>query len=114
MKPFLTGELFTYAWVLAISFWGGFAGYIRKINKSDNLTFSILALFGDLVISGFSGLMTYFLCQGAELDAPITAVLVGISGHMGSQAIFVMEEVFHKPLHLFISKWTDKDHTKND
>ena len=39
----------------------------------------------------FAGLITFWLCEAAQFNPLVTAALVGISGHMGSQAIYQLE-----------------------
>ena len=41
--------------------------------------------------SAFAGLITFWLCEAAQFNPLVTAALVGISGHMGSQAIYQLE-----------------------
>ncbi|WP_424219414.1 phage holin family protein [Azovibrio sp.] len=47
--------------------------------KSGEVTFS------------FACLITFWLCEAAEIEPLITAALVGISGHMGSRALYQFE-----------------------
>ena len=79
---------FTAAWVFLISAWGGIAGYIKKISEGKARDFSIKELLGEIVISSFVGVITYFLCVSAGIDETLTAAIVGMSGHMGSRAIY--------------------------
>lgn len=82
--------LLTYLWVAVLSLWGGISSNIRKIKNGD-IRFSISELIGDIVISGFIGLMTFFVCQYYNIDPMLQAVYVGISSHMGTRAIYAME-----------------------
>ena len=82
--------LITYLWVIALSLWAGIANNVRKI-KAGAIRFSIAELIGDIVISGFIGVVTYFLCQYYKIDGMFTAALVGISAHMGTRAIYGFE-----------------------
>lgn len=84
----------TYAWVIILATWGGVAGYIRRL-KCGQL-FSLTELVGELCISGFAGVLTFFLCESAHIQPVLSAALVGISGHMGSRAIFLIEQFFTK------------------
>ncbi len=43
-----------------------------------------------LTVDG-AGLITFWLCEAAQFNPLVTAALVGISGHMGSQAIYQLE-----------------------
>ena len=46
---------------------------------------------GEIATSAFAGLITFWLCEAAQFNPLVTAALVGISGHMGSQAIYQLE-----------------------
>ena len=84
--------LLTYLWVLALSTWGGVVNFIQKVRSGESQRWSITELFGEVVISAFAGIMTFYLCEASGFDQLITAALVGISGHMGSRAIFMLEK----------------------
>ena len=84
-------EVLTYVWIIALSCLGGVASYIGKVRSGVSRA-NITEFVGDLFISGFSGLMTFYLCQAADISPQITAVFVGISGHMGSRTIFAIEK----------------------
>ncbi len=86
-----TYGLLTYAWVFALSAWGGFVSFWRKLKAGKARPFNIMELVGELFTSAFAGVITFWLCQAAALDGLVTAALVGISGHMGSRAIAQME-----------------------
>jgi NhaP-type Na+/H+ and K+/H+ antiporter len=86
-----TYGLLTYAWVFALSAWGGFVSFWRKLKAGKARPFNIMELVGELFTSAFAGVITFWLCQAAALDGLLTAALVGISGHMGSRAIAQME-----------------------
>ena len=38
-----------------------------------------------------AGVLTFWLAESAEINPLITAALVGVSGHMGSRAIYLLE-----------------------
>lgn len=84
--------LLTYCWVLILSISGGIAGYIRRFKLQKS--FSLVELIGELFISGFVGILTFFLCETANIQPIMSAAFVGISGHMGSRAIFMIEKIF--------------------
>ena len=85
-----TYSIITYIWVIAISISGGFCHHLICLKKGV-MTFRLTALLGDLFISSFAGLMTFYLCEASEIHGPLQAVLVGTSGHMGSRTIFILE-----------------------
>jgi len=83
--------IITYVWVMALSAWGGVVGYIRKVKNGDVKQYSFMELIGEVVTSAFAGVLTFLGCESAEVAPLITAALVGISGHMGSNAIYQFE-----------------------
>lgn len=91
---------FTYAWVVGLSAWGGVVSYIRKVRASITEPFSLMELVGEIVTSGFVGVLTFWLCTEAHLSTYLTAALVGISGHMGSRAVSGFEMLLKQRLNL--------------
>jgi hypothetical protein len=87
-----TYGLLTYAWVFALSAWGGAINFWRKVKTGQARAFNIMELIGELFTSAFAGVITFWLAESAGIDGLLTAALVGISGHMGSRAIAVMEQ----------------------
>ena len=82
----------TYFMVLFLAFWGGIAGYAHKLKTNLTKRFSISELVGELVISGFVGVITFYLCEYMRFPPPLTGACVGIAGHMGSRFIFLVEK----------------------
>lgn len=89
-------SVFTAFWVLVLSTWGGIAGYVRKIKQGMTKRFSVTEMIGEIIISSFVGVITYFLCKSSGVDETVSAALVGLSGHMGSRAIYVIEVFLRK------------------
>lgn len=83
----------TYLWVIGLSLWGGVVSYARKIKNKQTPRFSINEAIGEMATSGFIGVITFYLCEFADLDRLVTAAMVGISGHAGSRAIFQIENL---------------------
>lgn len=80
----------TLPWVIFLSLAGGLVAFIRRLNqatKPQPLLHVFARLLGELTISGFTGLVTFLLCQEWAVSANYTAVLVAISGHLGGNAI---------------------------
>lgn len=93
----ITGyALLTYAWVLALSTWGGLVNYLSKVRAGAIARFNITELIGDMFISGFTGVLTFWLCEAAGFNELTTAVCVGISGHMGARMIGKLENVMSR------------------
>jgi predicted CDP-diglyceride synthetase/phosphatidate cytidylyltransferase len=86
----------TYAWVMLLASWGGIVGYIRKVKDGLSPRFSLTEMIGEVVTSGFFGLLTFWAAQASGLDQLMTAVLVGISGHAGARTVFIVEKFIQK------------------
>lgn len=88
--------LITYAWVFALSVLGGTASFFSKVKAGAARWFNIAELIGEMFISAFAGVATFYLCEFANFAPLLTAVLVAIAGHMGTRAIFVLEQFFER------------------
>lgn len=84
-------SVLTYVWVLLLSAFGGMVNFSRKVNEGRTTPFRFTEFIGEVVTSSFAGLLTFWLCESAGVDKLIAAVLIAISGHMGSRAIFRIE-----------------------
>lgn len=84
-------SLITYAWVSGLTMLGGFVSYMRKVEQRSPKAFSMMELIGEIAASAFAGILTFWLCEHADIPPLLTAALVGISGHAGSRALFVLE-----------------------
>jgi hypothetical protein len=90
----------TYLWVLILSAWGGIVSWNTKRKNGDTRPFNFTELIGEIVTSAFAGVITFYLCEAADLNQLITPALVGISGHMGSKIILQFEK--------FAESWANK------
>ncbi len=91
-----TYSMLTYAWVAALASWGGFVSYVRKVKIGEIHRYSIVEFLGEISTSGFAGIITFYLCEASNISPLITAAMVGISGHMGSRAIFLIEQYIQR------------------
>lgn len=82
----------TYSWVFALAILGGVVNFMRKLSQGQARIFNLAELVGEIVTSGFAGVLTFWLCENAGIAPLVTAALVGISGHMGSRALFLFED----------------------
>jgi hypothetical protein len=87
-----TYGLLTYAWVFGLSAWGGVVSFIRKYRGGKARPFNFMELIGEIIVAALAGVLTFFMAEAAAINPLITAALVGISGHMGSRAIALMED----------------------
>lgn len=81
----------TYGWVFGLAILGGVVSFMRKLQDGHARAFNIIEFVGEIVTSAFAGVLTFWLCEHSQLSPLVTAALVGVSGHMGSRAIFMAE-----------------------
>ena len=93
LKDPTTFSLLTYGWVVLLAALGGVASFVRKLRAGVVRSWNLAELAGEIVVAGFTGIITFFLCEAAGIDRMMTAALVGISGHMGSRALFMLEKL---------------------
>jgi hypothetical protein len=85
-------DLLTYGWVLLLSVMGGVVAFLRKLREGHTRVFNLIEFIGELCTSAFTGVVTFYLCEAAQFPPVLTAALVGISGHMGSRGLFLIEK----------------------
>lgn len=100
--------LLTYSWVLVLAVWGGTVNTIRNIKSGNRNSFSIAEWIGDIVIAGFIGLVTFFLCEYSGIDPMLSAVLIGISSHQGARGLMFIEQIVTKKAFIEVRLKEDK------
>ena len=83
----------TYAWVILVSFWGGIARYMKRVSMGLAVKFSWPEFIADITTSGFVGLITFMICEWRGFDKMLSGAIIGISAHMGSRALFLIERL---------------------
>lgn len=81
-----------YISTLLLSCWGGIVSYIQRI-RIHSRKFSVKELSFDLIISSFAGLLTHFFCEYSNVSGAMSAILIAVSGHMGTRAIASFEKM---------------------
>ncbi len=89
-----TYPLITYAFVFGLSILGGVVSFMQKLKRGHARAWNVAEFIGELATSAFAGVITFYLCQWSGFSPLLTASFVGISGHMGSRAIAIMERFF--------------------
>ena len=89
-------EFLTYAWVMGLAAFGGVVNFSRKMREGAVRAFNLTEFIGEIVTSAFAGLLTFWLTEAAEMDKLVSAVLIAVSGHMGSRAIFMIEKALQR------------------
>jgi hypothetical protein len=90
----------SWALLIGLSLWGGAASFYRKLRDGHARAFNITELLGELVVSGFTGVLTANLCDSMGWSTSWKYFLVGIASHMGSRALFKLESVLNAKLNL--------------
>lgn len=85
-------QLLPYLSTLFLSCWGGIVSYIQRL-RIHRSHFNWKDLTFDLVISSFAGLLTHFFCEYSNVGGSMSAILIAISGHMGTRAIVSFEKM---------------------
>lgn len=90
-KDPLSYSYLTYAWVFGLSIMGGVVSFFRKVRLGRSRALNVTEFIGEIVTSAFSGVLTFWLCENADISPLMTAAMVGVSGHMGSRLILQLE-----------------------
>ncbi len=86
----------TYAWVVVWSVIGGLVSWHSKIKAGHARPFNLAELLGEILTSAFAGVTTFWLCEWAGINQMLSAIFIGIAGHMGTRFVFFMERVLEK------------------
>jgi hypothetical protein len=84
-RPHDLADVLPWITTIALSAWGGAVQYAQRVRSGEKFSWSMLTI--DIVISSFAGVLTWFLCEASDIHGPMAAVLIAISGHMGTRAI---------------------------
>ena len=85
-------QILPYLSTLFLSCWGGIVSYIQRL-RIHKSRFNWKDLTFDLVISSFAGLLTHFFCEYSNVGGSMSAILIAVSGHMGTRAIASFEKL---------------------
>jgi len=101
-KSPLSYDLITYAWVVLLSMWGGTVRFVRKVRDGAmSLKQASFTFIGEVTTSAFAGVITFYICEVSAITPLMTAVFVGIAGHMGGRAL--------EPLEALYKRWIGSD-----
>jgi len=87
-------SLLTYGWVVMLAVVGGVISHLTKLQAERK--FSMFRFVIDIVTAGFVGVLTFWICEAAKMNPLMTASFIGISGHMGSRILFLVETILKK------------------
>lgn len=78
--PFSYGAL-TYLWVIGIA---ACAGLIKYLNSMQRFMFGRALI--EVLTSGFTGVMTFWICKWGNVDQSLLPFVIAVSGLMGTRA----------------------------
>ena len=91
-EPFTLSNLVPTFWMVTVAALGGVANFYQKVKTGKARAFNVMELIGEVLVSAFVGLVTFWICKGYGVNEWLTAAAVAITGHMGSRAIFIAEQ----------------------
>lgn len=91
LKSPLSYSLREYGVILAIALLGGFSRWYMAVRRGEANMLSFSALIGELAVSAFSGLLTFWICESFDVSPLITAAAAGLAGHAGGNGITYLE-----------------------
>jgi hypothetical protein len=94
--PFDLALIGTYLWVIAVALLGGAASFYQKVKAGQARWFNFAEFVGEMTTSALAGVLTFWLCEYASLNPWLQAAFIGIAGHMGSRALFMLEKMFER------------------
>ena len=84
-----------YFTTVFLSTWGGVVNHVTTL-RSGRKKFQLKELIFDLVVSTFAGLITFYFCRSAGISETMSAILIAVSGHMGTRAIAGFETLYKR------------------
>jgi hypothetical protein len=91
LKSPLSYSLREYGVILCIALLGGFSRWYMAVRRGEANMLSFSALIGELAVSAFSGLLTFWICESFDVSPLITAAAAGLAGHAGGNGITYLE-----------------------
>ena len=88
-------QFMPYIMTVFLSIWGSIVNHITTL-RSGKKKFQPKELIFDIIVSTFAGLLTFFFCKSAGLSETMSAILIAISGHMGTRAIAGFETIYRR------------------
>lgn len=94
--PFTMKNLIPTLWMVGVAATGGFFSFYAKYKAGKVRAFNITELVGEILVSVAAGVLTFWICRGFDVNPWLTAAGCGVAGHMGTRAIFLIEQTIEK------------------
>jgi hypothetical protein len=82
-----------YVTVLIVACAGGL---VKHINSAKRI--SVAKFVVDIITSGFTGVLTFWVCESANIHGPMSAILIATGGLMGNKAFKEFEAILKAKL----------------
>lgn len=102
--PLTLKNLIPTLWMAGIAMVGGYVNFRQKMQQGNARAWNLTELIGEMVVSGFVGVLTFWICRGFDVNPWLTAAGVAISGHLGARGIFMAEKALEKK----VDSWAQK------
>lgn len=81
-------------WLLALGMAvsGGIINWLSRVKTGATRPFNIVELIGEIFTSGFVGVGAFMLLEALSQPVGICAATAGISGHMATRLLFLIEK----------------------
>lgn len=91
LKSPLSYSLREYGVVLGIAILGGAVRWYIAVKKGEIALWNLSSLIGEMMVSAFIGLVTFWICESFKLNPLLTPAVVGMCGHMGAKGLVWLE-----------------------
>lgn len=94
--PLTVKNLIPTIWMAAIAAIGGYVNFRQKMQQGNVRAWNLTELLGEMAVSAFCGVLTFWICRGFDVNPWLTAAGVAISGHLGARGLFLLEKTLEK------------------
>lgn len=81
----------TWALAILMAAGGGAVNWWAKVKQGHTRVFNVVELLGEVFVSGFVGLAVFMGLAGIGQPEGVCACAAGISGHMSTRLLLVLE-----------------------
>ena len=111
-------SVITYLWVIGVAIAGSLVSRFQEWKEHKRKRIVIQELIGELIVSGFCGIITFFLCEFLEVPQLMTAVFCSVAGKMGNQSLdffgLLFMKFFEKQLDVKLNHNEESQNDEND
>lgn len=99
-------------WLLAVgmAIIGGLVNWWTRVRNGSARALNIIELIGEIVTSGFVGVLVFMLLDALDQPLGVCAAASGVGGHMATRLLFLAERHIEAWLSTMV---TSHDHTKS-